>query len=157
MDRNSLKDFFYQKVYEVNSDVNGQGRSYGWREKHWNDLMEAIDQYADARNARSESVVPSKSNALVWAGKEAVKKDPSNWDDDLTWRLENEDRYRGIGLTKVEALVDAMRNDLLTWDVTPYLKPSGEVDWVTVLKDIDHGAMSEFIETPHGVLFMDCG
>ncbi|ORT58129.1 hypothetical protein [Streptomyces sp. CB03238] len=157
MDRNSLREFFHKKVWQVNCDRDGQGRSYGWHDKHWNDLMEAIDQYADARSAPPQSMVPSKSSALVWAGKEAVKADPSNWDDELSWRLMNEERHRGFGRTEIEAVVDAMRNDRLTWDVTPYLKPSGEVDWVTVLKDIHHGAMSEFIRTPYGVLFMDCG
>ncbi|MFL4491706.1 hypothetical protein ACJ6WD_10695 [Streptomyces sp. VTCC 41912] len=55
MNRDSLKDFFYEKVWKVNSDVNGQGRSYGWTNCHWNDLLKAIDEYADTRRDQPKS------------------------------------------------------------------------------------------------------
>jgi hypothetical protein len=105
----------------------------------------------------SEAV--SKSSAMVWAGKAAIASAPHLYDDcdEIQWRLENEHRYRGIGRTEIHAVVDAIRTEAITWNLVPYLKNNGTVDWVGVLKDIHHGAMSEFIKTPYGVLFMDCG
>ncbi|MEU7278725.1 hypothetical protein AB0A69_08035 [Streptomyces sp. NPDC045431] len=97
------------------------------------------------------------SNALMWAGKKAVVQDPYDWDDDASWVLGNEDRFRGIGKDRTDALIHAARIGNLSVDVTKYLQSDGTLRWSDVLDDVTHGCMSEFIETPYGVLFMDCG
>jgi hypothetical protein len=102
-------------------------------------------------------VVPSKSSALTWAAQKAVQQNPYDWEDDLSWKLGNEERYRGIGRTEIEAVIDALRGEHMAWNLGPYLNASGAVNWVSVTKDVHHGAMSEFIATPFGVLLMDCG
>jgi hypothetical protein len=102
-------------------------------------------------------VVPSKSSALTWAAQKAVQQNPYDWDDDLSWKLGNEERYRGIGRTEIESVIDALRGEEIVLDLRSYLNASGAVNWVSVVKDLKRAAMSEFIKTPYGVLFMDCG
>lgn len=99
----------------------------------------------------------SRRSALMWAGKQAVENDPFNWDDDLSWVLGNEDRFRGVGKDRTDAIIHAARIGNLSVDVSKYLQFDGLLRWSDVLDDIIHGCMSEFIETPYGVLFMDCG
>ncbi|MFF7750415.1 hypothetical protein ACFZCP_14385 [Streptomyces sp. NPDC007971] len=101
-------------------------------------------------------MVLSKRSALMWAAKKAVEKDPYNWDDDLSWFLGNEERYRGIGQTQIDAVMDAARSGELSVD-PKNVGDNGQTNWSAVLDDIHHGCMSEFIETPYGVLFMDHG
>ncbi|MFF1711275.1 hypothetical protein [Streptomyces sp. NPDC058268] len=100
--------------------------------------------------------VLSRRSALMWAGKKAVESDPS-WEDDLSWVLGNEDRFRGIGRDRTEAIIHAARTGNLSVEVSKYLQFDGVLRWSDVLDDIIHGCMSEFIETPYGVLFMDHG
>ncbi|MCZ0981801.1 hypothetical protein O1L60_30800 [Streptomyces diastatochromogenes] len=101
-------------------------------------------------------VVLSKRSALMWAGKEAVNTYPCNWEDDFQWYFGNVDRYLGIGQTQVDAVMYAARHG--NFPVDPkYVGDDGKTDWSNVLSDIHHGCMSEFIETPYGVLFMDQG
>jgi hypothetical protein len=100
--------------------------------------------------------VLSRRSALTWAGKKAVESDPS-WEDDLSWVLGNEDRFRGIGRDRTEAIIHAARTGNLSVEVSKYLQFDGVLRWSDVLDDIIHGCMSEFIETPYGVLFMDHG
>ncbi|MFK0015710.1 hypothetical protein [Streptomyces sp. NPDC091027] len=102
-------------------------------------------------------VALSKRSALMWAGKQAVESDPYNWDDDQSWKLGNEHRFRGIGRDRTDAIIHAARTGSLSVDVSKYLQFDGVLRWSDVLDDIIHGCMSEFIETPYGVLFMDQG
>ncbi|MET9119904.1 hypothetical protein [Streptomyces sp. NPDC004528] len=101
--------------------------------------------------------VLSKKNSLLWAGKQAAAKRPWDWSDELEWVLANEDRFRGIGPDRRHAVIDAARCGDLQLNLRECLDVHGAIDWDVILDNIRHGCMSEFIETPHGVLFMDCG
>lgn len=99
----------------------------------------------------------SKDAALRWAAESAVSDDLSEYESAEEWLDAHGDRFRGIGATQIRAVIDALRNEHMELDLRKYLMESGQVLWVDVLGDIEHGCMSEFITTPHGVLLMDCG
>lgn len=103
------------------------------------------------------TLVLSKRSALVWAAKKAISDAPYDWDDEISWVLHNEERFRGIGRDRSHAVIHAARTESLHMDLSKYLGDDGVINWSDVLNDIHHGCMSEFIETPYGVLFMDCG
>lgn len=96
------------------------------------------------------------NKAIEWAAGAFAREHFLSAEEAQTEAQGMRERMLGFGESRVEATRKGIEDGKVVWPYPKDESPIGSVPWTTVTEDMVKAAMTDYHDTPYGVLWVDC-